>query len=381
MKDMINIVNSALKVYFADHITVIESEMGFQKPKKEWVDQSATTYPKMSIYLFDIRENMELRNNTWQPVGDDEIVKRKKPDAYIDLCYMITFYSQKSNSDGIKEEHKWISEALSVLYSNAYIPKEYFSDEDDQILSDIPKIPAVPVHPKFLGDEGGLQLWSALDQYLKPVIYLKVTTPISLAKYLEYAKVLTKILKFGVLDQKNYYTLNIQPPVKSLVCSESQSCFVSKIEIAPTLNYLDAEAKANTNKIILINRENIHKDNFIVLNDGSHSELCVIIDVKIDDNKSTLTLHSSLKYAYPKGGAIQVAKIEESQKLEHINFLEDVQSGITQLKVIGEDIKKLKSGDLISVKNNGTTEYFFITAKFKEKIEIKEILEVDGLTT
>jgi len=386
MAEMINTVNKALIAYFADHITVSESEIGFQKPKKDWVDGTATaSIPKMSIYLFDIRENLELRSNEWQPENHDTSIKQKKPDARIDLFYMITFYSTQESTEAknLEKEHRWISETLSVIYNNAYIPKEYFYDDvSGEILSGIPKIPAIPIRPKFLGEDGGLQIWSALDQYLMPVIYLKVTIPISLAKYLEDAQVLTKIFKFGIPDQKNYYILNIQPPVDSLVCSDSQHCLLSKIEITSNLNYLDEDAEANTNQIILINRENIHTNDYIVLRDGGHSELCLVTNVDNHDNRSNFTLQSALKYTHTKGREIQSAKVETPEELIDIHLLEDVRSGSSQFKLIGEDIGKIKNGDLVSLKNNsGTAEYFFITAKFKENIEIKEILEVDSLNT
>ena len=380
MAEMINTVNKALTAYFAAHISIAESEIGFQKPKKDWMDGTATaSIPKMSIYLFDIRENIELRSNEWQSENYNTAIKRKKPDARIDLFYIITFYSTQESTEAknIEKEHMWISETLSVVYNNAYIPKEYFYDDvSGEILSGIPKIPAIPIRPKFLGEDGGLQIWSALDQYLMPVIYLQVTIPISLDKYLEDTKVLSKILKFGICDQKNYYTLNIQPQVNSLVCNDSHDCIISKIEMSPIINYLDVDAEANTNIIILINRDNISVKDSIVLSDGGHSELCLVTNVDNHDNRSTFTLQSLLKYTHTKGREIQSAKVETPEELIDIHLLEDVRSGSSQFKLIGEDIGKLKSGDLVSLKNNsGTAEYFFITAKFKKNIEIKEILE------
>ena len=387
MAEMINIVNKALTAYFADHINISESDMSFQKPKKDWINSTAaTTVPQMSIYLFDIRENIELRNNEWQSKNYDTAIKRKKPDVRIDLFYIITFYSRNTNIDeSIKEEHKWLSETLSVVYNNTYIPKEYFyDDETGEIISDIPNIPAIPIQEKLFGEDSVLQLWSALNQYLMPAIYLKVTIPVSLAKYFEEAKVLRKILKFGISDQKYYNTLNINPPVAFLVCDDNNGCILSKIETKETLNYLDAEATVNTDEITLINRNNINSNDFIVIKEGTHSELCKVVNMEIntDNNKITLTLESELKYFHPKGSEIKKAEVGTPEELQQINFIENIQAGITQLKVMGRDVEKLKSGDLVSLKNNsGSAEYFFITAKFKENIEIKEILEVDGLNT
>ena len=388
MGEMINIVNKALTVYFADHISIAENDISFQKPKKEWINSTgaATTVPKMSVYLFDIRENVELRNNEWQAENYDKSIKRKKPDVRIDLFYIITFYSQGSNVDeSIEEEHKWLSETLSVVYNNANIPEEYFYDETGEIISGIPKIPAIPIQEKFFGEDGVLQLWSALDQYLMPAIYLKVTIPVSLAKYIEDAKVFTKILKFGIPDQKSYYTLNINPPVVSLVCNDSNDCVMSRIGMQKTLNYLDTEVSVNTNEITLIDRNNINPHDFIVIKDGIHSELCEVSASvgSTDNNKITLTLKTGLKYSHPKGCEIKKAEVGNPEELQQINFVEDIQSGSSQFKVIGGDVEKLKNGDLLSLKKNNSndTEYFFITAKFKENIEIKEIFEVDGLNT
>lgn len=184
MKNSIHIISEALKNYISEASSILDSDINLTLPKKEWVDSPSTKNPKVNIYLFEIKENLELRENEWQTIHSvNGSVQKKKPDVRIDLFYIMTFYGQTPESPdavigAVEEEQRYLSEVLSIVYNHDYIPQEFFIDNEGNPILNVPDIPISVTRPKFLEGEGGVQLWSAIDQYVKPAIYLKVTAPI-----------------------------------------------------------------------------------------------------------------------------------------------------------------------------------------------------------
>lgn len=210
MENAIHIIGEALKNYIAQAPSIFENEINSIMPKKRWVDSPSTDNPKVNIYLFDIKENLELRENEWQTVRyPDGSIQKKRPDIRIDLFYIITFYGQQTELvNAIKEEHQYLAEVLPIVYRYDEIPTESFIDEDGNPISGVPTIPITVMRPKFLEGEGGVQLWSAIEQYIKPAIYIKVTIPINLKQIIEELMVLSKIVNYG------FYKNNIHIPTE-----------------------------------------------------------------------------------------------------------------------------------------------------------------------
>ncbi len=210
MKNFIHIIGEALKNYISEASSILDNDINLILPKKEWVDSPSTKNPKVNIYLFEIKENLELRENEWQTIHSvNGSVQKKKPDVRIDLFYIMTFYGQTPESSNavigaVEEEQRYLSEVLSIVYNHDYIPQEFFIDNEGNPILNVPDIPISVTRPKFLEGEGGVQLWSAIDQYVKPAIYIKVTIPISLEQQIEEAMVLSKIFQYGFYKNKEY---------------------------------------------------------------------------------------------------------------------------------------------------------------------------------
>jgi len=210
MKNSIHIIGETLKNYISEASSVLDSDISLMLPKKKWVDSPSIENPKVNIYLFEIKENLELRENEWQTTHSvNGSIQKKKPDVRIDLFYIMTFYGQVPESPNavigaVEEEQRYLSEVLSIVYNHDYIPQEFFIDNDGNPILNVPDIPISVTRPKFLEGEGGVQLWSAIDQYVKPAIYLKVTIPINLKQQIEEAMVFSKIFKYGFYKNKKY---------------------------------------------------------------------------------------------------------------------------------------------------------------------------------
>jgi len=180
----LNDLNTLLEKFFRFKLSTTDDDYSivFYPPLK-----SNTSTPDnilVNIYLFDIRENVELKINEWEFVQNGSGgFSKKKPPIMLDLFYMLTVHgSDNSLETKINTELDILSNLLPVVYHQSYISQIDVGDELNSFFNQLPdsfhKIPIESIHPKFLDEQNGFQLWSSFDQYVRPAIYLKLTAPI-----------------------------------------------------------------------------------------------------------------------------------------------------------------------------------------------------------
>jgi len=382
MENSIYIISEALKNYIAKDSTLLESDINLQMPKKQWVDLPSSTNPKANIYLFDIKENVELRNNEWKTLRKSNgTVQRQKPEVRVDLYYLVTFYSQELEPDkSIKEEQQWLSEVLAIVHTHDNIPKECFVNENGNALLGIPDIPITTIRPKYLEGEGGVQLWSTIDQYLRPAIYLKVTAPIKLAKQIEETMVFLRLFKYGQPDDTNYYKLSLYPSIQNDYAEDNAS--FSQILPSTIAVYSQFTVKKGNNQIEVDNSNTIYKNNILKISDGIYTEFCKVKHIV----NNTITLESELLFDHSAG--VELRKIEDIIPISRlqIKLIEPVSHGLNKLIITGKDVADLKNGCLIQLSNNQTNEkeYLQITKIEQNTININisdSLIDFSGIVT
>lgn len=80
----------------------------------------------LGIYLYDIRENSDMRINGRQPLG---ILKQKFPPVYLDLFYMITAYSMSDSKFKASEEQRMLGRVIQLFRDYPTINLESMSFE------------------------------------------------------------------------------------------------------------------------------------------------------------------------------------------------------------------------------------------------------------
>lgn len=135
--------------------------------------------PGLNLYLYDLRENLALRDEQIHrergPVRRDPVnphVMRvgKRPAAVrLDLSYLVTAHA----NDDAAVEHRLLSEALSVLLRNPVIEMKV-PDESKPKSAQVPLTVIQPDHPAYADPAG---LWRALGGRLRPAISLVITIP------------------------------------------------------------------------------------------------------------------------------------------------------------------------------------------------------------
>lgn len=372
---MISFMDGAIEDFLREKASLTNIDISFEIPTKEW---SSGLDKNINLYLFDIRENTELRKNKWETVSNsDGTITQQKPPARIDLFYIITAY----NSTNILVEHHLLSKILAVVHDYSFIPEDPYLIDNLTGISPIPEIPIEAVHPKFLDEQGGFQLWSAIDQYLKPAIYIKVTIPIDLQKEITATSVLTKMMKYGQIVRKRSYELRIHP--YTLAPSFVQSDTISKVGLTDIAVYGDTEIKKGKKEIELDDVTGLNQDDILIIIDGKRTEFCQIDTLDTIFGK-TINLKEPLLFDHPKGVELRELDTDNPQTFDELKLVEAALKDSDVLMVAGKEIQNLKMGDIIHVEDTDRSEYFQITeiSARRSGIEITDtFIDIGGLVT
>ena len=92
-------------------------EIAFDAPTREWSGQLSS--PAVNLFLYDLRESEEHRPSGWtrQRVGDEWL--EAPPPMVMEVSYAITAWAQ-----AVEDEHRLLSQVLSLLYAFPTLPEE-----------------------------------------------------------------------------------------------------------------------------------------------------------------------------------------------------------------------------------------------------------------
>lgn len=87
--------------------------VSFDQPTGDWA--ASLTRPAINLYLYDMRENLELRSQEWlvERNAEGQAAKRLAPKRY-NLSYLVTVWTQKQ----VEDEHAILWRVLATLASH-----------------------------------------------------------------------------------------------------------------------------------------------------------------------------------------------------------------------------------------------------------------------
>jgi Pvc16 N-terminal domain len=159
-------------------------EICFDTPTRERI--AAATTPTINLYLYDLRENVELREMNWdtERVGNQRVRITRRP-LRMDLSYMISCWAAE-----IPDQHKLLWRVVETLSRFSPLPDEFHQDS----LKDLQH----PVRMQVAQSDGVLktftELWSALQVTYQPAIQLVATLDLDLNQVTTTPLVLTRTL-------------------------------------------------------------------------------------------------------------------------------------------------------------------------------------------
>lgn len=150
-------------------------DVKFDQPVRNW---TKVTEPILNLYLFDVRENNVLRAHHWQPANGTQAThngsgsKRRTPFRF-DCHYLLTAWAKE-----IADQHRLLSEATAILLQYPILPKSFLTGSLEPNRFDFPlEVPArVGSHDKLTNPA---ELWSALDNQIRPAVSYIVTIPLN----------------------------------------------------------------------------------------------------------------------------------------------------------------------------------------------------------
>jgi hypothetical protein len=186
---MIEVLDEVIKDLLVEKVplNLSEVDISFDVPNREW--SAKISKPTINIYLHDIRENHTYKTGgEWvtERLNNGEILKVKLGNQY-DLSYLITAWTTNT-----EDEHRLLWYVLSTLVRYPQLPKD--------ILPDLLQRQPYPLNTKVAQPDGVLRnaadVWTALDNQLKPVITYVVTLALD-AHIMNYSKqVRSRFLRF-----------------------------------------------------------------------------------------------------------------------------------------------------------------------------------------
>jgi hypothetical protein len=139
-------------------------------------DQFSVKLPAVDLFLYDIRENLELRSN-------DDVIERQadwtsirfQPPVRVDASYLITAWAGvgSGQTDVSEDEHMLLSAVMRVLLRYPKLPRELL--KGSLANQDFP-LPVSTLQPGRLQSLG--EFWQALGGKPKAALNYTVTLPV-----------------------------------------------------------------------------------------------------------------------------------------------------------------------------------------------------------
>ena len=170
---MINDLDSALRTLLKRELPpslASQVSISFDPPDDQFPPQ-AITLPAIDLFLYDVRENHDLRSNEWSVSRDSSgVARRSLPLVRIDCSYLITAWPSKGTPTPTEDEHRLLGETIMVLLRYPTLPSAVLQG---QLGSQELPLPTSVLQPGQLQSLG--EFWQALGGKPKAALNYTVT--------------------------------------------------------------------------------------------------------------------------------------------------------------------------------------------------------------
>lgn len=169
---MITDLDDSIKTLLTTELSIKNGEIDIQfaQPTREW--SAKLNKPTINFFLFDIRENVTLRQHQWEQLarnsdGTPTTAQLKRTPFRLDCHYLLTSWVPQGRAD---DEHRLLSLCLLTLFRYPTLPSEFFQGQMIQQPFAVPC--RVASHDMLTNPT---EIWTVLDNELRPCISLLVT--------------------------------------------------------------------------------------------------------------------------------------------------------------------------------------------------------------
>lgn len=195
-------LNNTLKALLVRRVPLDpnEVEISFECPKREW--SAKVLKPTVNLYLFDVREDRDLRQNAWQiDRGRNGPAGQRRAPIVIQVSYFITVWARE-----VADEHMLLWRVLAALMRELEIAPDLLHGQLREL--------GPPIRTTTAQADGVLrnpgEFWNALDNDLKPAVIFAASMTLDLNVLIEAPLVFTRSLSvsdFGLVQQQHHLAI------------------------------------------------------------------------------------------------------------------------------------------------------------------------------
>jgi hypothetical protein len=193
---MLQDLDATLAALLNAELSVRNLAISFAAPDAQF-PPSSVTLPALSFFLYDVRENRELRPGQWELERAGGKFTLTPPLVRVDCSYLITAWPSPSSPDPAQDEHRLLGEVMKVLLRHPTIPEQYLRGE---LAGPQPPLPARIIADMQLQSLG--ELWQAMGGRPKAALHYAVTVGVSVAEPAEGDLVTEKVILISQRDDK-----------------------------------------------------------------------------------------------------------------------------------------------------------------------------------
>ncbi len=183
LTDLHNAIRSLL--FDQGNIPALEVDVRFEAPTRDWI--GSLTRPTISVFLYDVQENLELRYTNFQTRREGSRSFTKADPRLFDFRFMVSVLSSE-----IADEHAILYRLLYTLLKYVELP----SDLLPQALVNAPIGVLCRVDQPSETSSRLTDIWSALEVPPRPALAYVVTLPVDTEETFEAPLVLTRTARY-----------------------------------------------------------------------------------------------------------------------------------------------------------------------------------------
>ena len=165
-------------------------QISFATPDDQFPPQSVTL-PAIDLFLYDVRENLELRSNeVYVQRSSDGTAIRTRAPVRVDFSYLVTAWPSSTVPDPAQDEHRLLGEVMRALLRHRTIPEDLLQGV---LAIQDPPLPTSTLQPGRLQSLG--EFWQALGGKPKAALNYSVTASVEVFAPESVRLVTEKVLK------------------------------------------------------------------------------------------------------------------------------------------------------------------------------------------
>jgi hypothetical protein len=163
-------LDSSLAALLQAELAIRDVAVSFVGPDDQF-PPSSVRLPAVSFFLYDIRENTQLRTTGFETGRTESgVVTRTRLPARVDCSYLITAWPSDSTPDPAQDEHRLLGAVLKVLLRHPRLPQAYLRGE---LAGQEPPVPTRIIAENRLQSLG--EFWQAMGGRPKASLHYGIT--------------------------------------------------------------------------------------------------------------------------------------------------------------------------------------------------------------